>query len=153
MKGNLILHCLSFCSFKTSDHVTYSLNTYFVVQVSMAIHYGFSFFWGKNLLLLMITSQTLSIWSVTKQAALQRCQKCNSSAFPGGPVVKNLRYNAGGADSTPGQGSKTPHSMELLSLPALATEFALSGAHATQLETPRAATAEPTHHNQRVCEP
>ena len=117
MKENLILHCLSFCSFKTSDHVTHSLNTYFVVQVWMTIHYGFSFFWGKNLLLLMITSQTLSIWSVMKQAALQRCQKCNSSDFPGSPVVKNLHYNAGGADSTPGQGSKIPYSMELLAFP------------------------------------
>ena len=62
-------------------------------------------------------------------------------------MVKNLLYDAGGADSIPGQGSKIPHSMELLSLPALSTELALSGAHTTKLETPWAATTEPTHHN------
>ena len=73
--------------------------------------------------------------------------KCNSGDFPPGPVVKNLLYNAGGADSVAGQGTKIPHSMELLSLPALSTELALSEAHATQLETPRAATTEPTHHS------
>ena len=56
MKGNLILHCLTFCIFKTSDNVTHLLNAYFVVQVSVAVHYGFSIFWGKNLILLMITS-------------------------------------------------------------------------------------------------
>ena len=29
--------------------------------------------------------------------------------FPGGPVVKNLPYNAGDTGSIPGQGTKFPH--------------------------------------------
>ena len=35
---------------------------------------------------------------------------------PGGPVVRNLPCNAKGMDSIPGQGTKTPHAMEQLSL-------------------------------------
>ena len=35
--------------------------------------------------------------------------------FPGGPVVKNLPYNAGDAGSIPGQGTKIPHASGQLS--------------------------------------
>ena len=35
---------------------------------------------------------------------------------PGGPVVRNLPCNAERVDSIPGQGTKTPHAMEQLSL-------------------------------------
>ena len=35
--------------------------------------------------------------------------------FPGGPVVKNLPYNAGDMGSIPGLGTKIPHSGEQLS--------------------------------------
>ena len=31
--------------------------------------------------------------------------------FPGGPVVKTLPSNAGGAGSIPGQGAKLPHAL------------------------------------------
>ena len=36
--------------------------------------------------------------------------------FPRGPVVKNPPCNAGDAGSIPGQGTKIPHAIELLSL-------------------------------------
>ena len=36
--------------------------------------------------------------------------------LPGGPVVKNLPYNAGDVGSIPGQGSKILHATEQLSL-------------------------------------
>ena len=36
--------------------------------------------------------------------------------FPGGPVVKNLPWNAGGVGSIPGQGTKIPHKSGQLSL-------------------------------------
>ena len=32
--------------------------------------------------------------------------------FPGSPVVKTLPSNAGGEDSIPGQGAKTPHASQ-----------------------------------------
>ena len=32
-----------------------------------------------------------------------------SKAFPGGPVVENLPYNAGDVGLTPGRGTKIPH--------------------------------------------
>ena len=45
--------------------------------------------------------------------------------FPGGPVVKNnLPYNAGDAGSTPGQGTKIPHSAGQLSPRTTTTELA-----------------------------
>ena len=31
--------------------------------------------------------------------------------FPGGPVIKTSPSNAGGVGSTPGQGTKIPHSL------------------------------------------
>ena len=34
-----------------------------------------------------------------------------SRDFPGGPVVKTLPSNAGGAGSIPGQGAKIPHTL------------------------------------------
>ena len=32
--------------------------------------------------------------------------------FPGGPVVKILRFNAGDVGSIPGQGAKIPHALQ-----------------------------------------
>ena len=43
------------------------------------------------------------------------------SNFPGGPVVKSLPSNARDA-LIPGQGTKIPHAMEQLNLPAATTE-------------------------------
>ena len=43
--------------------------------------------------------------------------------FPGGPVVKNLPYNARGTGSIPGQGTKIPHAMGQLSLRTTTTEL------------------------------
>ena len=51
--------------------------------------------------------------------------------FPGGPVVKNLPWNAGDIGSIPGQGTKIPHATKQLSL------------HTT--------TREPVCHNERSC--
>ena len=42
--------------------------------------------------------------------------------FPGGPVVKNLPRNAGDLGLIPGQGTKSSHAVEQLSLHATATE-------------------------------
>ena len=85
--------------------------------------------------------------------------------FPGGPVVKNLPSNAGGACSIPGQGTKIPHAAEQLSPCATTTELLhlneracipqttepmLPGAHVPQLEreNPHATTREkPACHN------
>ena len=47
--------------------------------------------------------------------------------FPGGPVVKNLPFNAGDESSIPGQRTKIPHAVGQL--------------------TPRAATTEQVDHN------
>ena len=38
--------------------------------------------------------------------------------FPGGPVVKNLPFNAGNTGSIPGLGTKIPHASETLTLSA-----------------------------------
>ena len=43
--------------------------------------------------------------------------------FPGGPVVKNLPYNAGDAGFIPGQGTKIPHVAGQLSPHATTTEL------------------------------
>ena len=40
----------------------------------------------------------------------------DQGGFPGGPVVKNLPYNAGDAGSTSSLGTKIPHAMRQLSL-------------------------------------
>ena len=44
--------------------------------------------------------------------------------FPGGPVVKNLPYNAGYVGSISGQGTKIPHAVGQLSPCATTTELA-----------------------------
>ena len=51
------------------------------------------------------------------------CKNEFSWDFPGGPVVKNLLYYAGDADSIPGQGTKIPHAAEQLSPHATTTEL------------------------------
>ena len=52
-------------------------------------------------------------------------QKVQTSRdFPGGPVVKNLPYNAGDDGSMPGQGTKIPHAAGKLSPRAATTELA-----------------------------
>ena len=43
--------------------------------------------------------------------------------FPGGPVVKNLPYNAGDAGSIPGQGTKISHAAGQLSPSTTTTEL------------------------------
>ena len=42
--------------------------------------------------------------------------------FPGGPVVKNLPWNAGDIGSIPGQGTKIPHATKQLSLHTITRE-------------------------------
>ena len=44
--------------------------------------------------------------------------------FPGGPLLKNLPYDAGDVGSIPGQGTKIPHAAGQLSLHATTTELA-----------------------------
>ena len=44
--------------------------------------------------------------------------------FPGGPVVKNLPYNAGDVGLIPGQGTKIPHAVGQLSPHVTTTELA-----------------------------
>ena len=56
--------------------------------------------------------------------------KTEQRDFPGGPVIKNLPYNAGDSGSIPGQGTKIPYAAGQLS--------------------PHAKTAEPGHCN-RTC--
>ena len=41
--------------------------------------------------------------------------KIENRGFPGGPVVKNLPYNAGDVGSIPGRGTEIPHAMGQLS--------------------------------------
>ena len=60
--------------------------------------------------------------------------------FPGGPVVKNPPYNAGDADSIPGQGTKIPHAAGQLSPSATTTE-----PECRKLQSPHA--LEPASHN------
>ena len=82
--------------------------------------------------------------------------------FSGGPVVKNLPYNAGDVGSTPSQGTKILHAVGQLSLHATTTELmclnerahmpqttepTCYGAHAPQLQSPCA--LEPEHQNYR----
>ena len=47
--------------------------------------------------------------------------------FPGGPVVKNPRYNSGDTGLIPGQGLKIPHTAEQLSPGAASTEAQTTG--------------------------
>ena len=46
-----------------------------------------------------------------------------SRDFPGGPVVKNPRCNAGDAGLIPGQGTKIPHAEKQLSLHTATTKL------------------------------
>ena len=46
----------------------------------------------------------------------QKVEKQHRRDFPDGPVVKNLPSKAGGADSTPGWGTKVPRAAEQLSM-------------------------------------
>ena len=64
--------------------------------------------------------------------------------FPGGPVVKNLPWNAGDQVQFPGKGTKISHAMEQLSLNTVITKPTISGALWT-------ATRELAHHNNRSC--
>ena len=48
--------------------------------------------------------------------------KCCSWDFPGGPVAKNLPYNAGDSGSIRGWGTKIPHATGQLSPRAATTE-------------------------------
>ena len=68
--------------------------------------------------------------------------KCLSWDFPGGPVVKNPPSNAGNAGLIPGWGTKILHVTGQLSPCATTTEPACY-----KLQSPRALTTEPTHHN------
>ena len=52
--------------------------------------------------------------STLLEARVQQRTK-QSQDFPGGPMVKNLPYNAGDMGSIPGQGTKIPHAGEQLS--------------------------------------
>ena len=67
--------------------------------------------------------------------------------FPHGPVIKNLPFNAGDAGSIPGWGIKIPHVIEQLSLCTSVTQYAHSGTHVLQLDSPRASTSEPVSPN------
>ena len=46
---------------------------------------------------------------------MNECLKLLCRTSPGGPVVKNLPFNAGDAGSIPGQGTKIPHNVGPLS--------------------------------------
>ena len=72
--------------------------------------------------------------------------------FLGGPVVKNLPYNAGDTGLIPGQGTKNPHATGQLSPRATTAKLAcLERAHVPKLQSPRA--LEPAHHNYRAHAP
>ena len=74
--------------------------------------------------------------------------------FPGGPMVKNLPYNAGDTGSIPGQGTKIPHAMGQLSphTPQLLSSHASTREPACcKLQSPHA--LEPAHHNYRAQAP
>ena len=66
--------------------------------------------------------------------------------LPGGPVVKNLPYNAGDVGLIPGQGTKIPHAAGQLSPRATTTELTRC-----KLQSPRA--LEPMRHNYRAHAP
>ena len=57
------------------------------------------------------------------RAAVHQCFKMNIyKDFPGGPVVKNLPFNARDVELIPGPGTKIPHAVEQLSSKAPTTE-------------------------------
>ena len=55
-------------------------------------------------------------WQTRKLQALvclqEETSKQTNRDFPGGPVVKNLPYNAGDTGSIPGQGTKILHAAQ-----------------------------------------
>ena len=55
--------------------------------------------------------------------------------FPGGPVVENPPSNAGDVGSIPGRGTKIPHAVGQLSLPATTTELMCLNERARMLQT------------------
>ena len=84
--------------------------------------------------------------------------------FRGGPVVEDLSCNTGDTSSIPGRGTKIPHAAGQFSLcatsaepatpqrerlSAATTESVPSGAHAPQLESPRATTREKLAHRSK----
>ena len=66
--------------------------------------------------------------------------------FPGGPVIKNPPCNVGYVDLISDQGTKIPQATEQLS-PNHNYCVQHSGALASQLESPRPSTKEPTRHS------
>ena len=89
---------------------------------------------------------SVSLWDLTLQ--FLPCLKIsNLRDFSGGPVVKNPPSNAGDTGLIPGRGTKIPHAMGQLSLRAVTTEPACSGARVPQLESPCATIREPVCHN------
>ena len=77
------------------------------------------------------------IWTDTSTKKIYR-------DFPGGPVVKNPPYNAGGGGSIPGRGTRIPHAEGQLSRRVTTREPVCHNywARALQLLSPRAATRE-----------
>ena len=61
----------------------------------------------------------------SKWRTIWQYQNYKSWDFSDGPVVKNPPCNAGDTGSIPGQGTKIPHAMGHLSLPATTTELTL----------------------------
>ena len=64
--------------------------------------------------------------------------------FPGGPVLENSLCNAGEVGLIPGQGTKIPHAVEQPVPRDATTEPVHPGACVPPLESPCAATEEPT---------
>ena len=79
--------------------------------------------------------------------------KFKNREFPGGPVVKNLPYNAGDVGLIPCQGTKLPHATGQLSLHATTTELAHLNREPAchKLQSPR--TLQPASHNYRARAP
>ena len=57
--------------------------------------------------------------TVTVENYVAKANKANLRGIPGGPVVRNLSSNAGGAGSIPDLRTKVPHVMGRLRLHAL----------------------------------
>ena len=68
----------------------------------------------------MVSLTTSATWEIpTKTQWSQINDKINFKGFPGGPVVKNLPFNAGGTCSILGQGTKILYIVGFLSQPTL----------------------------------
>ena len=85
-------------------------------------------------------------WQTRKLQALvclqEETSKQTNRDFPGGPVVKNLPYNAGDTGSIPGQGTKIPHAVGQLNPCATTTKPKCPEACMPQLEK-----RKPAFHN------